>query len=121
MKSDIWGYETETLPGYTKPIYTVSQFLKGMHIIDADLNVEFIASKELKRDHRRMQEGIVTTKPFLAGYFDEIDIYDATHDHLFYYWSQCSRLFADKDWCSKNSRKARQIKKLIMDCYREES
>lgn len=28
---------------------------------------------------------------------------------------------ADKDWCSKNSRKARQIKMLIMDCFQEES
>ena len=121
MKPDYWGYGTERLPGCSVPIYHTSKFLKGMHIIDADLCVDFMASRWLRRDHRRMAEGVITTKPFLAGTFDEIDIYDTTHDHLFYYWSSGSRLFADKDWCSKNPREARQIKMLIMDCYEEES
>lgn len=121
MKPDYWGYGTEKLPGCSIPIYHTSKFLKGMHIIDADLCVDFMASRRLRRDHRRMAEGVITTKSFLAGTFDEIDIYDTTHDHLFYYWSSGSRLFADKDWCSKNPRKARQIKMLIMDCFEEES
>lgn len=36
-----------------------------MHIIDADLSVDFIASRWLRRDHRKMAEGVITTKPFL--------------------------------------------------------
>ena len=83
MNPDYWGYGTERLPGCSIPICHTFKFLKGMHIIDADLCVDFMTSRWLRRDHRRMAEGVITTKPFLAGVFDEIDIYDTTHDHLF--------------------------------------